>query len=170
MTRPRSAGWRRSLALALPLTALLLTVAAAPASAVGGTSISSSGPLTSILVGNDTQCQVFYAGDDDPEFYGSDDSGACGTFVALAGTLYGPATVPAGGSASPRTAFTPVSQSAVTGAGTVADPFRLTTVVDLGIPTHRDRQLRRRAGGLPDHGDAREQLGCRPVTHHLPSR
>ena len=137
MTRPRSAGWRRSLALALPLTALLLTVAAAPASAVGGTSISSSGPLTSILVGNDTQCQVFYAGDDDPEFYGSDDSGACGTFVALAGTLYGPATVPAGGSASPRTAFTPVSQSDVTGAGTVADPFRLTTVVDLGTSGFR---------------------------------
>lgn len=52
--------------------------------------------------------------------------------VAVGGTLYGPSLIPAGSSASPRTTVTPVSQSAVTGAGTSADPFQIVTEVQLG--------------------------------------
>ncbi len=116
----------------LAMASMVLVGSASPASAVGGTPIDSAGPLTRILVGTDTQCQVFYTGDTAGEFYGSDDSGACGTFVALAGVLYGPATVPAGGSATPRTAFTPVSQTPVSGDGSAATPYTVTTVADLG--------------------------------------
>lgn len=122
----------RAILAVLLLAGLAVVGVSSPASAVGGTPITSAGPLTEILVGDDSQCQVFYAGDEDPEFYGSDDDGACGTFVAVGGTLYGPESVPAGGDASPRTPFTPVSQSIVSGSGTAASPFRLTTVMDLG--------------------------------------
>lgn len=128
--------FRRIVAIAAAAT-LVMVASASPASAVGGTPIDSAGPLTQILVGDDTQCQVAYAGDDDPEFYGEPDSGACGTFVALGGTLYGPEEVPAGDDAEPRTPFTPVSQSAVTGAGTTASPYKVTTVVDLGTSGFR---------------------------------
>ena len=114
------------------LLALAWTAVGSPASAVGGTPIDSTGPLTRILVGDDTQCQVFHTGDTVGEFFGSDDSGACGTFVAVGGILYGPEVVPAGGDAAPRTPFTPVSQSAVSGAGTSDSPYSITTVVDLG--------------------------------------
>lgn len=48
------------------------------------------------------------------------------------GTLFGPASIPAGSSASPRTAFTSVSQSLTTGSGTTADPYTIVTVVDAG--------------------------------------
>lgn len=124
---------RNRLALAMVLAiGAISTFAATSASAVGGTPIDSAGPLTQILVGDDTQCQVFHAGDTEGEFYGDFDSGACGTFVALGGVLYGPEVIPAGGDANPRTPFTPVSQSAVSGSGTAADPYSITTVVDLG--------------------------------------
>jgi uncharacterized repeat protein (TIGR01451 family) len=55
--------------------------------------------------------------------------------VSLAGVLYGPAAIPAGESATDTpgyTPYTPVSQSAVSGAGTSASPFSVTTVVNLG--------------------------------------
>lgn len=122
----------RALVAIAVLAGFVMIGTASPASAVGGTPIDSAGPLTRILVGDDTQCQVLYAGDTDPEFYGDEDDGACGTFVALAGVLYGPDSVPAGGDATPRTPFTPVSQSAVSGDGSAASPFSVTTVVDLG--------------------------------------
>ena len=48
------------------------------------------------------------------------------------GVLYGPAGIDAGGSASPRTTYTEVSQSGVTGSGTSGDPFRVVTVVAAG--------------------------------------
>jgi len=68
------------------LSGIVMMGSASPASAAA-TPIGSPGPLTEILVGDDTQCQVLYAGDTDPEFYGDADDGACGTFVALAGVL-----------------------------------------------------------------------------------
>ena len=91
--------------------------------------ITSSGPLTRVEISTDLNCAVDHTGDTSPEFYGDT---ACGTLVAVGGTLYGPAVIPAGGNASPRTAFTPISQSAVTGSGTSANPFRIVTVVGLG--------------------------------------
>ena len=71
-----------------------------------------------------------HTGDTAGEFF---DDTACATLVSLAGTLYGPASIPAERlRRRPAPAYTPVSQTAVTGAGTAASPFSVTTVVDLG--------------------------------------
>ncbi|MGW3996031.1 fibronectin type III domain-containing protein [Amycolatopsis sp. NPDC004772] len=90
--------------------------------------ITSAGPLSSISTSGDLNCAVNHVGDFSPEFYGVT---ACATLVAVGGTLYGPSNIPAGGAAA-RTPFTLVSQAGPVGAGTSADPFRVTTVVDLG--------------------------------------
>jgi hypothetical protein len=90
--------------------------------------ITSTGPLTRVEVTPDLNCAVDHAGDSAPEFYGDT---ACATLLASGGTLYGPADIPAGGGAGPRTTFTAVSQTAVTGSGSAADPFEVVTVVDL---------------------------------------
>ncbi|MGH2935416.1 MAG: hypothetical protein ACRDL2_13015 [Gaiellaceae bacterium] len=91
--------------------------------------ITSSGPLTSIEITSDLNCAVNHSGDSASEFYGGT---ACGTLLASGGTLYGPANIPAGGSASPRTTWSAVSQTAVTGSGTSGDPYKIVTVVDAG--------------------------------------
>jgi uncharacterized repeat protein (TIGR01451 family) len=85
--------------------------------------------LTDIGISDDLNCSVNHTGDSSGEFFAGT---ACGTLVAVGGTLFGPASIPAGGGASPLTAFTPISQSAVLGAGTNADPYRIVTVVGLG--------------------------------------
>jgi len=103
--------------------ALILTPFAAAAE------ITSTGPLTRVLITPDLNCGVSHVGDSAPEFFGDT---ACGTLLASGGVLYGPASIPAGGGASPRTAFTPVSQTGPTGTGTAGDPYRIVTVVDLG--------------------------------------
>ena len=91
--------------------------------------IVSAGPLTRVEISDDLNCAVDHTGDTFGEFYNGT---ACGTLVAVGGALFGPANIPAGGAAAPRTAFTPISQSAVLGAGTSADPYRIVTVVGLG--------------------------------------
>ncbi len=82
--------------------------------------------------------------DSSNEFYGDT---ACGTLVAVDGTLYGPATIPAGGSASPRIAYTPLSQTAVTGTGTTLDPYQIITEVQLGSSGLRIEQTDRYVAG-----------------------
>lgn len=88
----------------------------------------SAGPLSRIAVSPYLNCDVENDADSIAEFYGST---ACGTFVAVDGVLYGPEVIPAGNSASPRTAFTPVSQEQI-GDGTLHDPFQIITEVALG--------------------------------------
>jgi uncharacterized repeat protein (TIGR01451 family) len=105
-----------------------------PAAALGDQTITSAGPLTAIGITSDLNCSVNHTGDSEGEWYGDT---ACGTLIASGGTLYGPASIPAGDSASPRTAYTPVSQSNITGTGTNVDPFKITTVVDLGTSNLR---------------------------------
>ena len=112
---------------------LALLALAVPGIARGAT-ISSSGPLTEITISEQLNCDVRHLGGTDPEFFGAT---ACGTFLAVGGTLFGPAVIPAGGPATPRTAFSPVSQSAVLGSGTSPDPYRIVTVVDLGTTNLR---------------------------------
>ncbi|MGI8801001.1 MAG: hypothetical protein ACR2KV_02350 [Solirubrobacteraceae bacterium] len=56
---------------------------------------------------------------------------ACGTFLALGGTLFGPSDTPAGDKLNGPTGWTPVSQS-VSGAGTASDPNVVTTTVTAG--------------------------------------
>jgi len=111
------------------LVAAIVGLGSAQPASAAGASITSSGPLTNITISPDLNCAVNHTGDSFGEFF---EDTACGTLVALAGTLYGPATIPAGDSASPRTPFTPVSQGAVTGSGTASSPYSITTVVDLG--------------------------------------
>ena len=92
--------------------------------------ITSPGPLTQISLGDDLACQLLRAGDPQPAFYaGNNAPGSCGTFIHTAGTLYGPPTAPA--VISPA-AYTPVAQTPVSGAGTISNPLRVTTVVDAG--------------------------------------
>jgi uncharacterized repeat protein (TIGR01451 family) len=126
MMHPRASTSTRSITI-LAGVALAL-ICAQPAAAAD---ITSPGPLTRINITTDLNCQVTRSDDTAPEFFGGF-PGACGTLVATGGTLFGPATIPAGGAASPRTPYTPVSQSAVTGTGTAANPFRVVTVVALG--------------------------------------
>ncbi len=106
---------------------VLAVIAPSVASAATTASISSAGPLTDIGISDELNCSVNHAGDSAGEWFGET---ACGTLLASGGTLFGPSSIPAGGSASPRTAWTAVSQSAVTGSGTAASPYKVVTVVD----------------------------------------
>lgn len=114
-----------AIAIGLIVHALVWPLAVA---AIDG-EITSEGPLTRIIVTPDLNCQVAHQADVSFEFFGGE-SGACGTFLAVGGTLYGPASVPSGGLASQP--WTAVSQAPVTGSGRGGDPFRLVTVVDAG--------------------------------------
>ncbi|MBV8960290.1 MAG: hypothetical protein JO087_16105, partial [Actinobacteria bacterium] len=126
----RWAAGATAVALSLPL----LAAGARPAAAAGPTPgvITSTGPLTKIAVSNDLSCAVNRAGDSHGEFYNDT---ACGTFLAVGTTTFGPANVPAGPQ-DPGTSgykkFTPVSQTAVTGAGTAASPYQVVTRVTAG--------------------------------------
>ncbi len=115
--------------LVTALTTTLIMTLALSSIALADQTITSSGPLTNITVTSQLNCAVNHTGDTAGEFFGNT---ACGTFVVAGGTLFGPTSVPAGGSASPRTSWTQISQSAVLGTGTSADPFRVTTVADAG--------------------------------------
>jgi uncharacterized repeat protein (TIGR01451 family) len=122
-------GWR-NVRRTLQFTALVGLASFSFAQAtLAAQTITSTGPLTNIGISDDLNCSVNHTGDLAGEFYGGT---ACGTLLATGGTLFGPSTIPAGGSASPRTGFSPVSQTAVTGSGAAADPFTVVTVVDLG--------------------------------------
>ena len=91
--------------------------------------ISSAGPLTQIIITTDLNCQVGYRDDGAYEFFPDSTTGSCGTFLAVGGTLYAPASVPLSG----LTAYTPwtsVSQAPVAGSGSPSDRFRVVTVVD----------------------------------------
>ncbi len=129
--------------LALILSMLMIGAAsgslAVQPSAFAGT-MSSAGPLAVIAVTPDLNCAVHHVGENRGAFY---DDTACGTLVAVKGKvgelnpiekLFGPATIPAGLSASPRTPFTPTPDKpqTVTGTGIAGDPFTIETVVDLG--------------------------------------
>jgi hypothetical protein len=111
-------------ALMLFSVALLLM----PARAVAATAvITSPGPLSQIFISDTLACQVAYAGDEGFEFFPStSEEGDCGTWVALGGSVWGPA----GGSAT-LTPYTTISQSPVTGSGTQNDPLHVVTVVSI---------------------------------------
>jgi hypothetical protein len=82
--------------------------------------INSAGPLTRIEITSDLNNAVNHVGDVNGEWFGNT---ASGTFLAVDGTLYGPANVPAGGLAAPRTPFTPLGQSGPSGTGTAGNPY-----------------------------------------------
>lgn len=116
----------------LVATALAMFTGFALAPSASATEIESGGPLVSINISPQLNCDVRHEGDLAGEWF---DDVACGTFVAFDGNLYGPEELPVGGSATDRdnyVPFTAVSQSGMTGTGTSSDPFAITTKVGLG--------------------------------------
>jgi hypothetical protein len=96
------------------------------------------GPLTQVSIGNDLSCQVQHTGDTSLELFPSSQTpGDCGTFLATGGALYTPDFANHGATATSsglgtHTPFAAVSQTPVSGAGTNASPFRVTTVANVG--------------------------------------
>lgn len=129
------------------LALVMVGIEAGPATAaVPLKEITSSGPLTSVALGNELGCQVAYSGDQRFELYPSAAKpGDCGTLVAMGGTLFAPdfanhdSTAASG--IGPSTPWTPVSQSEVTGNGTSGSPFKVITVVDAGATGLRITQV-----------------------------
>lgn len=116
---------------------VLLVLGAGGAAATDITPV--NGPITKVSISPTLNCQVFYSGDTSGEFYNKTDSdpGDCGTWVTDGTHLYGPATISSSHgvalvSASNYVAWTPVSQSAATGSGTSADPYKIATTVSGG--------------------------------------
>jgi hypothetical protein len=130
----RSCKVRDVRARSLVLTLALLLAGASSAGAQPPTkAITSGGPLTNIWIGNELSCQISYAGDGVDELFPSSAvPGDCGTFLAVGGVLFAPNfaahTTTATSGLGTYTAFTPVSQSAVTGSGSASSPYRVTTV------------------------------------------
>ncbi|MEA2621842.1 MAG: hypothetical protein QOH61_752 [Chloroflexota bacterium] len=124
---------RRVRRVVLAISSLLVLLAASPAGAADPTTveIASAGPLTRIVVSSELNCQVAHQRDQLFEFFNPTSLlGSCGTLLAVDGTLFGPSQMEAADDASPRTSWTPVSQSAVAGAGTDASPFTIVTAVE----------------------------------------
>ncbi len=102
----------------------------APAVLAAEVEITSTGPLTRVIISGDLNCQVAHREDDAFEFYPSGSTpGSCGTFFAVGGTLYGPASLPSG-FFSALTPWMLVSQAPVAGSGSQGDPFRTVTTVE----------------------------------------
>jgi hypothetical protein len=122
---------------AILLTFALLLIAPAAHAAVPAVDIASGGPLTKVTIGNELGCQVSHAGDTSFELYPPAVSpGDCGTFISINGTTFAPDFANHGGGLAgtsiTSTAFTPVSQTPVTGAGTTASPYKVVTTVNAG--------------------------------------
>lgn len=108
--------------------------------------ISSAGPLDSIFAGADVATQISYITDVDYQVFPSSTIPAdYGTFVVVSDVLYAPDFADHGGTATSSigtyTVMTQVSQSGVIGTGTSADPFSITTVVDVGATGLRITQV-----------------------------
>lgn len=106
--------------------------------AVSYRDISSNGPLSHIYTGIDASVQVAHTLDGTiHEFYPrSIIPGDAGTFLVVDNTLYAPHFASHGGTATGSLGtyqnFTTVSQTAVQGTGSSADPYRVVTIVDAG--------------------------------------
>jgi len=118
---------------AIALFSFALLISPQRVGAEGEATISSTGPLTQIIISPDLNCQVAYAGDEAYEFFPGDSTiGSCGTFLALGGSLYGPADVPSGSFIN-YIPWSQVSQSSISGSGSSSgDPFQISTVVGAG--------------------------------------
>jgi hypothetical protein len=122
--------------------ALLLAASSAQA-ATPAIDIHSAGPLSDIYIGNDLSCQVRSGGFSSTEFFpNASGPGDCGTFYNTGSDtaiqeLLGPDFAShVGGthtSFSNEVPVTPVSQS-LSGSGTAASPYAVTTVVTAHDP------------------------------------
>jgi hypothetical protein len=130
------------------VVAALALLAGSAAAAPPFVTITSTGPLGRIDLGNELSCQVAIApvapgsglvgfGSGGQVYGPSNEPADCGTFLSFGGTLYGPdfashnyTATPFGGAT--YQAYTPVTQTAPSGSGTNVDPYIVTTVVDAG--------------------------------------
>ena len=121
----------------------MLVAAPAAFAATPSVDIHSAGPLSDIYIGNDLSCQVRSGGFSSTEFFpNANGPGDCGTFYNTGSDtatqeLLGPDFANhAGGtdtSFSDEVPVTPVSQS-LTGSGTAASPYAVTTVASAHDP------------------------------------
>lgn len=124
-----------ALLISLLLGASLVSSGPRPAGAAASyADIASSGPLEHIYIDAQLACQFARAGDPDLAFFDPRAvPGDCGTFLVVDNVLYAPNLGDgATGSLAPFTPFTPISQTAVSGRGTPADPFSVVTTVAAG--------------------------------------
>ena len=133
--------------------AAALLLLALPSAARADVGFVSPGPIASIEVSDDLACQVAYAGQSTYEFFPPDHSpGDCGTLIAVDGTLYAPDFDEEDASAtsqlgSPRL-ITPVAER-LSGSGTAADPFVITTDTTVADGTVEVQQRVSYAHGQP---------------------
>ena len=126
------------LAGVLALAALLVpaTASASPPPTPKATITAGGNALNKIFVGNELGCQV--ARGVTYQLFPNDAApGDCGTLVLDGSALYGPSFAAHGHTATNNanlvpTAFSTVSQSAVSGSGTSNDPYKVVTVVNAG--------------------------------------
>jgi len=107
--------------------------------------IISTGPLDKIHLGDEVSTQVEHVADSAYEVYPSTFiPGDYGTFLVVSNELYAPDFPGHGRTATASlgsyTAFSPVSQSAVSGSGTTGDPFTVTIEADAGATGLRVRE------------------------------
>ncbi len=140
----------------LPLIGLaVLAFLVQPVSATPFTGISSAGPLDNVWIGNELSCQVSHVADVGfwEVYPPGTRPGDCGSFAVVGATLYAPAMSGHGGTASGSigayTAFTPVSQTPVTGAGTALSPFQIVTTVNVGTTGLQIQETTRYVIGNP---------------------
>lgn len=117
-----------SLRRAVACGVVFAIVAAVPAAAQQPAHIRSPGPLTDIALSPTLGCQVTVQGTG-MYWHPDQEVGDCGTFLSVPETLWGPANAHR---VVEHHSFVPVSQSPVTGTGTQADPYRVSTTVELG--------------------------------------
>ncbi len=144
--RSRTRDLLASLATAMIVAAAALAPSPAQAAVPFKEIVSAAGPLTSVALGDELSCQVAYRGDARFELFPSGAKpGDCGTLLFTGGTLYAPNFSAhdgtAAGGVGTTTAWTPVSQTEVSGTGTAANPFKVTTVADAGASGVRITQV-----------------------------
>jgi MYXO-CTERM domain-containing protein len=111
---------------------------------------STTSPLTLVAIGNEGSDQIGHLGDANlNELYPPESvPGDSGTFIFVSGVLYAPDVHnhPGGtatGGIGTFTPFTPVSQTATTGMGTIQSPYQIVTVYDAGASGIRVTQTDR---------------------------
>ena len=92
---------RRASRLVVAVLTMAVTLGISVGVAGAEQTISSPGPLTNIRITDDLNCAVNHAADTAGEFFGET---ACATQIAVGGTVYGPANIPAGNSSTSTTA------------------------------------------------------------------
>jgi hypothetical protein len=130
---------RRGRSIVAGIGSLLAVLAFAPVGATAGTTPrASAAPVLTVATSRTLNCSIAHR--DDPRLRFFADT-SCATIVVVGGKVFGPALTPGFFPDARPTAFTPISQSARTGSGTAADPWRVVTKVAAGTTGVRIQQV-----------------------------